>query len=175
MQKLETKDYILLAMFAALTAVLAQIIIPLPFSPVPISLATLSIFVAGGLLGGVKGGLSQLVYVLLGAIGLPVFAGMNGGFGVIAGPTGGYLLGYVAGAFVIGILKFPKVFWGYALSMVFGICVCYTIGTVWYTVVMGTTFVSALMMCVVPFIPGDILKICLAALLVMKLKKVIQI
>ncbi len=169
--KLTTKDIIVIAMFAALTAVLSQIIIPLPFTPVPLSLATLSIFIAGGLLGATKGGMSQLIYVLLGAVGVPVFAGFSGGFGVITGPTGGYIFGYVAGAFVIGLLmlKLPKKVWGYGIAMIFGIVTCYVIGTAWFMRLMGRGLLESLGMCVFPYIPGDLLKIALAATLVKRL------
>ena len=101
------------SMFGALTAVGAYIMIPLP--PVPITLQTLFVNLAGALLGGYLGALSQVVYILLGVIGLPVFAGGKAGAGVLLGPTGGYLIGFVVGAFVIGklttIRKKPGLVW----------------------------------------------------------------
>lgn len=173
--KLKTKDIILIAMFSAITIVLSQIIIPLPFTPVPISLSTLAFFMAGGLLGPVRGSISQIVYVLLGAIGLPVFGGFSGGASVIFGPTGGYIIGYVVGAFVIGLLikQFPQNILGYSIAMFFGITTCYVLGTLWFMFVMDMKLIESLMLCVIPYIPGDILKIALAAILVKRLRGVV--
>jgi biotin transport system substrate-specific component len=90
------------AMFGAATAMGAYIMIPLP--PVPITLQTLFVVLAGALLGGRLGALSQVVYLLLGIIGLPVFHGGKGGLGILLGPTGGYLVGFIAAAYVVGKL-----------------------------------------------------------------------
>ena len=103
MNRLEkTRSLILCALFAALTAVLSQIAIPI--QPVPVNLATFSVFVAGGVLGAKRGAISQAAYVLLGVIGLPVFASFSGGMGILLGPTGGYIVGYVAAAWLVGAL-----------------------------------------------------------------------
>lgn len=99
-----TRLLILSGVFAAVTAVCSWISIPLPFTPVPINLALLGVYLSGGLLGGHYGFYSQLIYVLLGAIGVPVFAGFSGGFGIISGPTGGYIIGYVFAAIVVGLV-----------------------------------------------------------------------
>src|ERR687889_115461 len=88
---------------AAVTAVTAQITIPLPFSPVPFTLQVLAVILSGLLLGPRYGALSQAIYVLIGAIGVPVFAGFSGGLGIVLGPTGGYLLSYPAAAAVAGL------------------------------------------------------------------------
>ena len=98
----KTKMMIMAAVFAALTAVCSQIQIPL--APVPINLATFAIFITAGLLGKRWGTVSLIVYVLLGAVGLPVFAGFTGGFGIITGPTGGYIIGYIFTAFITGYI-----------------------------------------------------------------------
>ncbi len=100
----KTKKMMLTALFTAITAVCAMISIPLPFTPVPINMATLAIFMAGGLLGWKYGSLSQIVYVLLGAMGAPIFSGFRGGLGHLVGPTGGYLLGYIVAAFLVGVI-----------------------------------------------------------------------
>lgn len=173
MGKVKTKNLILIAIFAAITAVLSQIVFPLPFTPVPISLATFSVFMAGGLLGSAKGGASQLVYVLLGAAGAPVFAKLSGGFGIITGPTGGYIVGYIVAAFVIGLIKsrLPKVIWCYAIAMAIGALCYFTLGTIWFMSLTGCKLDAALTMCVLPYIPGDLLKIALAAFLVKRLEK----
>ena len=92
----------LCGLFAALTAVCTYISIPLGFTPVPVNLATLAVFLAGGILGMKYGTVSLMVYVLLGAVGLPVFSNFSGGPGVLMGPTGGYIAGYIAAAFIVG-------------------------------------------------------------------------
>ncbi len=172
---MKTKMMILCALFAALTAVCSMISVPLPFTPVPINLATLSVFLAGGLLGSRYGTLSQLVYVLLGAIGLPVFSGFTGGFGSITGPTGGYIIGYIAAAWLIGFLieKLGHGFYKNIISMISGLAVCYALGTLWFMYITSTGLAAALMMCVVPFLIGDAIKIIAGSILVKKLHKLI--
>lgn len=172
---MNTKKMILCALFAALTAVCSMISIPLPFTPVPINLATLSFFLAGGLLGSRYGAVSQVVYVFLGAVGLPVFAGFTGGLGIITGATGGYIIGYVAGAWLIGLMteKLGHGFYRNIISMVCGLAVCYTLGTLWFMFITSTGFAAALMMCVVPFLIGDAIKITAGAILVKKLYKLV--
>jgi biotin transport system substrate-specific component len=103
-RKTTIQAYLLCALFAALTAICSQIMIPLPFTPVPINLAYLAVLVCGGALGPKKGAIAMTVYVLLGAIGVPVFHGLTGGLGVLAGPTGGYIIGYIPMALVMGLL-----------------------------------------------------------------------
>lgn len=97
-----TTYMILCGLFAALTAICSFITIPLGFTPIPLNLGTLGMFLAGGILGKKYGTLSISVYVLMGATGVPVFAGFRAGLSVLAGPTGGYIAGYIAGAFIIG-------------------------------------------------------------------------
>ena len=160
MTRLEkTRNLILCALFAALTAVLSQIAIPI--QPVPVNLATFSVFVAGGVLG---------------VIGLPVFASFSGGMGILLGPTGGYIVGYVAAAWLVGLLSarcHGKAYW-FALSMAGGLALCYLLGTAWYMVVAHTGLVESLLLCVVPFLPGDAAKIAVAALLVPVLRKTLS-
>jgi biotin transport system substrate-specific component len=172
---MKTKTMILCALFAALTAVCSMISVPLPFTPVPINLATLSIFLAGGLLGSKYGSISQLVYVILGAVGLPVFHNFTGGIGIVTGPTGGYIIGYVAAAWLIGFLceKIGRGFYKNIFSMAAGLVVCYTLGTLWFMYLTSTGLAAALMLCVVPFLVGDAIKIAAGAILVKKLYKLI--
>ena len=99
-----TKKITLCALFAALTAILSQISIPLPFTPVPINLAMVSVFMAGALLGAKRGAISQVVYVIIGIIGVPVFASFTAGIGIVVGPTGGYIAGYIVAAIIVGII-----------------------------------------------------------------------
>ncbi|MDD3168716.1 MAG: biotin transporter BioY [Eubacteriales bacterium] len=172
---MKTKKMILYALFAALTAICSMIIIPLPFTPVPIHLATLSVFLAGGLLGSKGGAVSQIVYVILGAIGLPVFAGFTGGFGIITGPTGGYLIGYVAAAWLTGLMieKLGHGYYQNIVSMIAGLAVCYALGTLWFMYITSAGLYAALMMCVVPFLLGDAVKIITGSILVKKLYRLV--
>jgi biotin transport system substrate-specific component len=167
---------ILCALFAALTVVGTVIQIPLPFTPVPISLATLSVYLAGGLLGAKYGALSQVVYILLGVVGLPVFSNFQGGIGVIAGPTGGYIIGYVAAALIVGLIAGKErrsPIWKLTVSMISGTATCYGLGTAWFVISTGTGLAAALSLCVIPFLIGDTLKIIAAILLVKALKRVL--
>ncbi|MGW8115688.1 biotin transporter BioY [Caproicibacterium sp. NSD3] len=181
MMKESTKNLVLCAMCAAITCVLAPLSIPMP-SGVPISLATFSVMLAGVLLGAKYGTLSQLIYLILGAVGLPVFAGYSSGVGAIVGPTGGYLIGYLALAALSGVLyehfgknaQGRKKVIGMVLSMILGTIVLYAFGTAWFVVVTHTTPLSALMLCAVPFLPGDAVKIAAVAVLVPQLEKALK-
>jgi len=172
----KTKKMILCAFFAALTVVCSMITIPLPFSPVPINLAVFAVLCAGVLLGPKTGTLSQIVYVLLGLVGLPVFANFQGGPGVLAGPTGGYIVGYIVAAFLAGFLSkgsnfnIPRI----TGALVVALLACYTLGTLWFIFVTKTPLMAALGMCVIPFLPGDALKIIAAVLLSKKLRPVLS-
>jgi biotin transport system substrate-specific component len=172
---MKTKKLILCSLFAALTAVCSMISIPLPFTPVPINLATLSVFLAGGLLGSKGGAVSQGVYVVLGAVGLPVFHSFTGGLGILTGPTGGYIIGYVAAAWLTGFIieKLGHSFVKNMTGMAAGLAVCYALGTAWFIYITSTGPAAALMMCVVPFLFGDALKILAGSILVMRLQRLI--
>lgn len=168
------------ALFGALTALGAYLTIPLPV--VPITLQTLFTNLAGALLGGVFGALSQVVYVFLGVVGLPVFAGGKAGLGVLLGPTGGYLIGFVIGAFVIGKLvekivetKKKPGFLHYATAMTVGLAVIYACGVLQLTAVAKITFGKALAVGVFPFLPGDFIKIAAASLITLKLRDSIRL
>lgn len=169
---MKTKKMILFAFFAALTAVCSMISIPLPFTPVPINLATLSVFLAGGLLGARGGAASQLVYVLLGAVGLPVFHNFTGGLGILTGPTGGYLIGYIAAAWITGFLsgKLGQGIYKSMFSMILGLIACYTLGTLWFMYLTSMGISEALLLCVIPFLPGDAIKIAAGSVLVKRLR-----
>lgn len=181
MNKNKTFQLTLAAMFAALIAVGSWISIPLPFTPVPINLATLFVFLTGAILGA-KWSLAAVgVYLALGAVGAPVFSGFSSGVGILVGPTGGYLIGYLVGAVIIGLLtakiahsssassKSVK-FIALILSFVVGLTALYALGTAWFIHVTGQTLMAAIMACIVPFLIGDALKILAAALLAMRLK-----
>jgi len=171
---LKTKGMILCALFAALTGVGGLIAIPLPFTPVPITLQTFFTFLAGAILGKYLGALSQVIYLLLGVVGLPVFAKGSSGIGAILGPTGGYLLGFIPAAFLIGwILErrekapFGLVF----LAMVVGLLGIYIPGVGWLMWVTRLSLVKSLLLGALPFLPGDAVKIVVGALIVKKVQK----
>ena len=101
-QKIKTKQMVLIALMTAVTCVLGPLSIPLPFSPVPISLTNFAIFLAIFVLGMKNGTISFVIYLLLGAVGVPVFSSFRGGLQVLAGPTGGYLIGFIFLALIMG-------------------------------------------------------------------------
>lgn len=173
--KLKTKDLALCALFAALIAVCAWISIP---ATVPFTLQTFAIFAALGLLGGKRGTVAVAVYLLLGAVGVPVFAGFQGGIGALLGTTGGYLLGFLLTALIEWGMeaRFGSKTGVFLLSAVLGMLVCYAFGTAWYLVVYARTkgaisLATALGWCVVPFLIPDAVKIALAVLLRGRLKR----
>ncbi len=159
------------SMFGALTAVGAMLSIPL--YPVPITLQNLFTFLAGLLLGGYYGALSQVVYVLLGVIGVPVFGGGKAGLGVLLGPTGGYLFGFILGAYVIGkiaqVKPSPGVIWLF-MAVVVGDVVIYAVGITQLSFVAGLGVRKALVVGFLPFVIGDSLKCLVAALLATKIR-----
>ncbi len=170
MRRNAARDMCYIAMCVALTAVCAWLVIP---SSPPFTLQTLAVFLTVGLLGGRRGTMAVGVYLLLGAVGLPVFSGFQGGFGVLLGATGGYLLGFWCAALVM---------WGAEHTplpllprMILGQLVCYAFGTAWY---MGFylsaggsgNFLVVLGISVLPFLLPDLAKIALALFLVRRLK-----
>ncbi len=165
--KMKTKELTLIGLMTAVTCILGPLSIPLPFSVVPISFTNLVIYFTVFLLGWKKGTISYLIYLLIGLVGLPVFSGFSGGIGKIAGPTGGYLAGFLFLAIISGIFieKFRGKIYMYALGMVLGLAVTYLFGTIWLSYQLGLTFKEGLFMGVIPYIPGDIVKIAAALIL----------
>lgn len=145
---------------AVLTAVAAQVRIPLPFSPVPITLQTLVVILAGMTLGARSGALSQVLYVALGVIGLPMFAG---GAGALAGPTGGYIVGFILAAAIAGAMARRRDdTMGLALAFAAGMIAIYTCGTLWLSALTHQPLATALALGVLPFLAGDALKLVAA-------------
>lgn len=174
-QRSKTYDIVYIAVFAVIMAICSWISIP---AAVPFTLQTFGVFIAAGVLGGKRGTLSVLVFILLGAVGIPVFANFSGGIGVLAGPTGGYIIGFLFSALVMWAMeKLPgKKSIMQIVSMVVGLIVCYAFGTAWFMVVYGKAngpvgLVTALGWCVFPFIIPDLIKIALAYVLSRKLRK----
>lgn len=164
--KITTKDLTMMAMFVALMAICSWINIPFT---VPFTLQTFAIFAAVAFLGMKRGTLSVLVYIILGVIGVPVFAGFSGGPGVLFGTTGGYIIGFLFTALISGFVidRFGRKIWIMALGMVLGLVACYAFGTVWFIVLYTKAngaigAVTALSWCVFPFILPDLAKIALA-------------
>lgn len=169
------KNTVYIAMFAALIAICS--ILSIPVGSVPITLQTFAVCLCAAMLGWKRGTLSVLIYILLGAIGIPVFAGMKGGVGVLAGPTGGYIVGFLLSALIIGFAseRWDRKALPLALAMVLGVLACYAVGTLWFTISTGTRIGEALLLCVVPFLIPDGVKIAVAVLLANRLTKVIRL
>lgn len=170
-KKLTTYQLTLTAVMAAVICVLGPISMAIPVSPVPISLASMAVYLAVTVLGMKLGTLSCLIYLLLGLVGLPVFSGGSAGAAKLFGPTGGYLVGYlflalIAGAFVGRYTenKWKSIAFA-ALGMVLGTMVVYALGTAWLAYSAGMDFQAALWAGVIPFIPGDLVKMVIAVLL----------
>lgn len=170
MNRGKTLRITLCALFAALTAICSQIQIPLP--NIPINLALFAVFMAGAILGTGYGTMSIVVYVLLGAAGVPVFAGFKGGLGALTGATGGYIIGYILCAFLTGFLIrcIGGKLYQMVIAMVIGLVACYGLGTIWFMILTGNSAAASISVCVLPFLPGDAVKIALAALLSVRLR-----
>lgn len=176
--RMKTLDMVYIAMCTVLIAVCSWISIPVM---VPFTLQVFGIFLTIGILGGKRGSLAVLTYLLLGVIGLPVFAGFASGIGYIMGSTGGYIVGFLFSALAMWAMEalLGKKKWVLALSMVLGILICYGFGTIWFIIVYtnrtGEIGVwTALTWCVFPYIIPDILKIVLALTVCKRIAKVIK-
>lgn len=169
----KTYDIVYIALFAVLIAICAWISVP---TTVPFTLQTFGIFLTVGLLGGKRGSMAVLVYIFLGAAGIPVFSGFTGGIGRLLGNTGGYIVGFLASALVMWALEkvMGRKTWALAVQMVLGLIACYAIGTVWFIIVYSGTsgtvgLMTVLGWCVIPFIIPDLIKIALALVLTKRL------
>jgi biotin transport system substrate-specific component len=175
MYKLNTRDLTYIAFFAALTGMLSYVTIPLPL--VPITLQTLAVMMAGSLLTPKQAGLSMFVFLSLGAIGIPVFAGGHAGIGMIVGPTGGYLVGFLIGAVVISLLrgktnnKYQLIF----ANIIGGIFVVYLIGVPWLSFMTHMSLAKAFVVGGLYFIPSDLIKAVVASVIAIKLNRHIKI
>ena len=159
-------DAVLLVAGALLVAAAAQIVIPLPFTPVPISAVTFGVLLVGASYGAARGAAALALYVLVGALGAPFYApGETEGVARLLGPTGGYLLSYPLAAALTGWLaerQWDRRFRSAALAMLAGSAVIYAIGLPWLALVLGTGFGETLVLGLWPFVPGDMLKLALA-------------
>lgn len=176
--KNKTYDMVYIGIFAVLIAICSWIAVP---TTVPFTLQTFAVFLAVGVLGGKRGTCAVIVYLLLGAVGIPVFAGFTGGIGFLIGNTGGYLMGFLCAALIMwGMEKMlGKKQWVLAVSMIVGLFVCYAFGTAWFMVMYARSsgavgLVTVLGWCVFPFIIPDVMKIILALVLSKRLKKIVK-
>lgn len=158
-----TRAMTMTGLTAALICVAGPVSLPLPFTPVPVSLTNLAVYLAVYILGWKYATASYLIYLLIGFSGLPVFSGFTGGAGKLLGPTGGYLIGFVLMAVISGI--FIEKFYGRAFfcfaGLVLGTACAYLLGTVWLSFQSGLSFAAAFLAGVLPFIPGDLMKMLL--------------
>lgn len=178
------RNMVFIAVMAALICIAAPFSVPI--GPIPISLATFAIYLAGGILGAKKGTVAVVVYILLGAVGLPIFSGGEGGLQKLFGVTGGYIIGYIPCVLITGLfvdlffkkrttiknkfLNWLSRAWAVPVGMVLGTVVLYAFGTAWFIIARGVTFEVAMAGCVYPFIPGDLIKIACATVLTIALR-----
>ena len=162
-QRISTKTMALIAVMTAVTCVLAPFSIPI--GPVPISLTNLAIYFGLYILGTKKETVSYIIYLLIGFVGVPVFSGFSGGAAKLLGPTGGYLIGFIPLAIISGIFidKFDGKVVPSVIGMIVGTASCYTLGTIWFCIQADYEVMPALALCVIPFLPGDAVKIAIAA------------
>ena len=176
--KMRTLDMTYIALFAVILAICSWISIP---AEVPFTLQTFGVFLTVGVLGGRRGTLAVLVYLLLGAVGIPVFAGFIGGMGKILGSTGGYLIGFLFAALVMWAMEYlmGRKRWVLALSMFIGMLVYYAFGTAWFMIVYANQsgaigLWTALGLCVFPYILPDIIKIVFALAICKQISTVVK-
>ena len=172
---MKVKDMTLTAVMAALVCIAGPLTIPT--GPIPLSLATFAVYLSGAVLGKKRGTIAVALYLLIGIIGVPVFSGFSGGFQKLAGVTGGYLVGYLPCVFLSGLgaerAEEESRIWILPAKMAAGTAVLYTIGTAWFMIQSGNALGTALSLCVVPFLPGDAVKIAAAVMLTVPVRKAV--
>lgn len=166
--KIKTSDLVLIAIFAAISAILSQISIPLP-GGVPVTLQTFAVALCGYYLGWKKGLTAILVYILLGAAGVPVFANFSGGIGSIAGPSGGFIYGFLFMAALCGLPLKQKPL--KIVSGCIGLLICHLCGVVQFSLVMGNGFTESFLLASAPFLIKDIVSIVAAFFSAMVISK----
>jgi len=169
------RELVVTSMFTAVICVMSQLSIQI--QPIPFTLSLFAIFLTGALLPPRSAFLATLTYLLLGAFGLPVFAGFKGGIQILAGMTGGYLVAYPVMAFLISIFykylkKFNKIL-SLTIGMLVALIFCYTFGTIWFTFITDTAFYTALTLCVFPFLLFDLAKIVFAIIVSIIIRKTV--
>lgn len=167
---------ILIAIFVAFTVICA--FVTLPLGSIPFTLQTLAVFLSAALLGFKRAFVVNLIYIMLGAVGLPVFSGFSGGFGVLLGATGGYILGLLLITAVVGIVRDRLGFKikQLILSMLVGLLLCYTFGALWFACVYNSSsgIGSVLLTTVVPFVLPDVFKAVVAVAVASRLVGIVD-
>ena len=174
---MKTRDMTATALMAALICVAGPLSVAV--GPIPLSLASFAVYLAGAILGWKRGSLAVLLYLLIGLAGVPVFSGFSGGFQKLIGVTGGYLAGYLPCAILTGLFAgspedgAPRGIWRLAAGMALGTAALYIVGTAWFMLQTKNPLGAALGMCVLPFLPGDAIKIAAACLITAPVRKAI--
>lgn len=168
--KVSTKTIVTVGMFTAVLAVLSILTIPMP-SGVPVTLQTFAMALCGYVLGAKKGTLSTVLYVVIGAIGVPVYAGMSGGVGALFGYTGGFIFGFIFMTLLCGLGLSMK---NKVLQVVFGLLglmVCHLFGVIWFSVVAASTFVNSFLVVSVPYLLKDVISVVAAYFVAIAIRK----
>lgn len=170
------KQLAIVGLMTAIICVMAPFALPIPFSPVPISLGTLAIYFVLTVLGLKFGTISVIIYILLGLAGLPVFTGFRGGPGTLFGPTGGYIIGYIFMALICGFFidKWGNKILLCFLGMILGTAALYVFGSFWLAFQLSYTLPQAFMAGAIPYIPGDLIKLVIAVAVGRQLRKRLQ-
>lgn len=170
-RRLSVRETVFVAVMAAVMCVFAPLSIPM--GAVPLSLATLVVYLDGALLGKAKGCAAVIVYIFIGLAGVPVFSGFIGGLAAVTGITGGYIIGYIPCAYITALFaqRFGGRILAMAAGMVLGTAALYIFGTAWYMLLTGAEIAAALAACVIPFLAGDAVKIAAACALAAPLRK----
>ncbi|MBO5520395.1 MAG: biotin transporter BioY [Eubacterium sp.] len=172
-EKIQVKDICLIGMFTALIVVCSQLSIPMP-AGVPMTLQTFIIPLAGIVLGAKRGTIATCIYLLLGAVGLPVFAGFSGGIGILFGMTGGFLLSFPLMALCAGLGSRHDNKVKTAAGLIIGAVLNYLVGMIMFAALTDSSMGYAFTACVLPFIPTAIIKIVLAEVIGLQMKKLLR-
>ncbi len=162
----------IIALMTAVLCILAPISIPVFISPVPVSLGVLAVYLTAYVLSPVDATISVIIFILLGTFGLPVFSGYSGGLSKLVGPTGGYIIGFLFTVYISSLfIHMKKGIIFDVIGMITGLAICYILGTIWFSYQQGKGFIASLLLCVVPFLIGDAIKIIVAVILGTQLNK----
>lgn len=162
----------IIALMTAVLCILAPISIPVFISPVPVSLGVLAVYLTAYVLSPLDATISVIIFILLGTFGLPVFSGYSGGLSKLVGPTGGYIIGFLFTVYISSLfIHMKKGIIFDVIGMITGLAICYILGTIWFSYQQGKGFIASLLLCVVPFLIGDAIKIIVAVILGTQLNK----
>ena len=162
----------IIALMTAVLCILAPISIPVFISPVPVSLGVLAVYLTAYVLSPLDATISVIIFILLGTFGLPVFSGYSGGLSKLVGPTGGYIIGFLFTVYISSLFIHMKKGIIYdVIGMITGLALCYILGTIWFSYQQGKGFIASLLLCVVPFLIGDAIKIIVAVILGTQINK----